>query len=310
MNTIEIERALRQAPRPQPAAHLKEALCAAATPPRNDSMVVERTGFRNRSADWLKRWWPALAPAAVSLACAALFTAQQNEIRKLERAAAQQPRAAVAEPADAAADAGSAAQVATHQGVLDEETEIARLRSEAARLTAQVSALERMKGDNQKLKEQIAARASSAFTPEEIANLEAAREKALAIQCINNLKQLGLASRIWANDHGEVNPPRVMDMTNEMGSPKILVCPADTGRQAAADWNSYTTANCSYEFLAPSSTTAEPNRVLFRCPVHGTVGLVDGSVQAIGKTHPERLFQKDGNIYMRSDSEMSVQPSH
>jgi len=309
MNPTEIEKVLREAPKPQPAVHLKERLRAAVRAAPNTEMVAEQPGFRRGPGEWLRRWWPALAPAALSLACAALFTAQQSEIRKLEQSAAPEAPAAAVSPENSGL--GTGAVTPAQQGALDQESEIARLRAEAARLSADVANLERIKADNQKLKEQIAAGAKSVFTPQEISDLEAAKEKALNIQCINNLKQLGLASRVWANDNAEVTPALLLDMTNEMSTPKILVCPADAGRQAAPDWGSFSAGNCSYEYLAPSASTAEPSRVLFRCPVHGTIGLVDGSVHAaVGKNHPDWLFQNNGKLYMRSESTTPVGVPH
>jgi hypothetical protein len=113
------------------------------------------------------------------------------------------------------------------------------------------------------------------------------------------MKQLCLADRVWAIDNGDVSPPDVLSMTNEMNTPKILVCPSDTGRQVAKDWASYTSANCSYEYLAPSAGDTEPQRVAFRCPIHGHVGCCDGSVQmGIAKKQPERLVQRDGKLYL------------
>jgi hypothetical protein len=89
-------------------------------------------------------------------------------------------------------------------------------------------------------------------------------------------------------------------MTNEMSTPKILFCPADTGRQAAANWSTFASGNCSYEYLAPSAPDTEPTRVMFRCPIHGSLGLCDGSVQmGVGKTHPEWVIQRDGKLYFQ-----------
>jgi hypothetical protein len=47
-----------------------------------------------------------------------------------------------------------------------------------------------------------------------------------------------------------MTPPSVLSMSNELSSTKILVCPADTGRQAALDWSTFTMAACSYEHCA------------------------------------------------------------
>jgi hypothetical protein len=112
--------------------------------------------------------------------------------------------------------------------------------------------------------------------------------------------------RIWAIDHAknkvDLSPPDMLSMSNEVSVPKVLVCPADRAREAAKDWASYTPANCSYEYLAPSTPDdAEPERVAFRCPIHGNVGLCDGSVQrGIAKEHPERLVQRGGKLYFVS----------
>ena len=71
--------------------------------------------------------------------------------------------------------------------------------------------------------------------------------------CVNNLKQIGLAFRIWERDNGGKYPMQVsvtsggvMElavtgnvagifrvMSNELSTTKILVCPQDTKRTAA-----------------------------------------------------------------------------
>lgn len=77
--------------------------------------------------------------------------------------------------------------------------------------------------------------------------LSKAKSKAARIRCVNNLKQVGLAFRIFANDNDDkypwkfskfpadtVNMPwqHFMAMSNELGSAKILMCPADSQRLA------------------------------------------------------------------------------
>jgi hypothetical protein len=141
-----------------------------------------------------------------------------------------------------------------------------------------------------------------ALKPEEQAELAKAlaraKEKAERISCVNNMKQLGLAARTYADDNRKVFPPTVPDMKKYIGEPKILVCRSDHSREAAKDWASYTEGNCSYEYLAASGSPAEFARVLFRCPIHGTVLLCDGSVQTLQKKDEERLVRRDGKLYL------------
>ena len=147
--------------------------------------------------------------------------------------------------------------------------------------------LEQMRARERKAADPTRRAPAGFLTPEETEALAKAKEKAESIHCINNLKQLGLAVRTWAIDNGDMSPPNILDMTNEMATPKILVCPGDHGREAAKDFASYTPANCSYEYLAPSAPDTEPFRVLFRCPIHGHVCLCDGSVQGyVGQATP------------------------
>ena len=66
----------------------------------------------------------------------------------------------------------------------------------------------------------------------------------------------------------------------------------------ARDWGSFTTANSSYEFLAPSAKDDEPTRVLSRCPIHGNIGLCDGSVQMGAMTNrPDWFQERNGKLY-------------
>ena len=80
--------------------------------------------------------------------------------------------------------------------------------------------------------------------------------KSSKIGCVNNLKQIGLAFRIWEGDNGDKYPMQVsvtnggaMElalngdvgaifrvMSNELSTPKILVCLADTGRHYATNF--------------------------------------------------------------------------
>ena len=86
--------------------------------------------------------------------------------------------------------------------------------------------------------------------------LAAARRKSSRINCVNDLKQNGLAFRIWEGDNGDNYPMKIsvtnggaMElavggnvsaifrvMSNEMSTPKILFCPEDTGRHFATNF--------------------------------------------------------------------------
>ena len=97
---------------------------------------------------------------------------------------------------------------------------------------------------------------------------------------MNNLKQVALAARLWAADHNEKFPPDFITMSNELITPKILVCNGDSSRTKAADWsNFHPSQNVTYEFVAPGASATDPQAVIFRCPIHGNVAFGDGSVQ-------------------------------
>ncbi len=309
MNTTELEAHLRNAPRPAPPPGLKEQLKAQAP------LAVHRAPTPARAlppnaGSWLARWWPALAPAAVSLACAAVLTVQQSEIQRLKEALPPPPATPGVEVSAAPADSSDSGAVAARPAGQD-QAELERLRALADGLSNGVSRLEQIQTENDHLRKQLAAAATRGFSPEETQAMEAARQKALAIQCVNNLKQLCLAVKIWQVDHDELTPTQLLQMTNEMTTPKILFCPADTARQAAADWASYSAGNCSYEYLTPGAKNpeTEPERLMFRCPIHGSIGLTDGSVQmGIGKTHPEWIVQRDGKLYFERTGAPAANP--
>jgi hypothetical protein len=107
------------------------------------------------------------------------------------------------------------------------------------------------------------------------------KQQAQQINCISNLKQMGLAVRIYANDHKENLPPDFLSMSNELNTPSILFCPADSARTRVDSFAHLTPGNITYEFLRPGASLAKlnPSEPVFRCPIHGNVCYADGSVQ-------------------------------
>ena len=298
----EIENALRRVPKPAPPPGLKQDL--------SDQMklasvtTVSPTSFADQTPiTWWRRWWPALAPAAVSVACAIIIPVQQTAIHRLKESIHSLASTASTETSPLITPTGyetSPAEVVDPRTA--EQIEIGRLKERLKQLTTEIAHLEQTQKENEQLRRQFAA--PRTLTQEEMEGLAKAKEKAMSIQCINNLKQFGLAVRQWSIDSNDVFPPDTLSMSNELNTPKILVCPADTNRPVARDWASFTVANLSYEYLTPSATNAdtEPTRVLSRCPVHGHIGLCDGSVQGqVAKNHPDWLIERDGKLYMESN---------
>jgi biopolymer transport protein ExbD len=98
--------------------------------------------------------------------------------------------------------------------------------------------------------------------------------------CVENLRHLGLAARIYASEHQGAYPSTVLAMRNEIPSPEALVCPSDTERQPASTWTEFDPAlHMTYEFEGDLVRETDVQSVLFRCPIHRYVTLGDGSVQ-------------------------------
>jgi len=251
--------------------------------------VVATLGF----SGWLRRWWPALVPAGLSLACGVVMAVQRAEMRDLRDSIQS---AAAAAPA---VTQGATSTKISDDSIATSTEEITRLQERVSQLSGEINQLEQQRVENQTLKNQLAA--STAANSQEMAEFEAAakaRDRALRIQCVNNLKQLGLALRTYELD-SKAFPPDLSSMSNEVNSLKILICPADTNRPIAASWSTVTTANCSYDYLAVSANLTEPDRIAMRCPIHGNFLLCDGSVQMLSQEKQSSLLHhRDGKLYL------------
>lgn len=112
--------------------------------------------------------------------------------------------------------------------------------------------------------------------------LMAANKKASRINCTNDLKQLGLAYRIWAQDNNDLFPMQVsvtnsgamelavsgnavavfQVMSNELSTPKVLVCPLDLQHSVAADFTSLRATNLSYFVGLDASTNCSGQQLM------------------------------------------------
>lgn len=304
MNPTEhdLERLLRRAPRPVPPPGLRQTLLRGAPAESGqDARAPGAHSVRGGVWRWLDSWRLTIATAGLALAALGLAAAQQLELRELRRQVEdlRQQLESRAAPAAAAVPVASDPDLAGR-----ERQDLERLRTEVARLQTEQADAGRLAAQNQRLRDELAALARQAL-PGEFEALREARDRAQRITCVNNIKQLGLAVRLYAVDHKDVFPPDIRALSNEVAALKVPVCPADTNRQPAVSWAAFTAANTSYEYLAADGKDTDPYRVLFRCAIHrGNVGLCDGSVQQLTEAmQAERLVTREGRLYMKGGPE-------
>jgi len=123
------------------------------------------------------------------------------------------------------------------------------------------------------------------------------------IQCVNNLKQVGLAFRVWAGDNTNKYPTSLVVMSNELSTTKILVCPSDKERQpfAMLGFGQFQDSMTSYQLtVQPDDGSLKyPQCIIAKCPIHHNYLLADGSVQQMNMKNPAyREVQKDGRWYL------------
>jgi hypothetical protein len=146
------------------------------------------------------------------------------------------------------------------------------------------------------------------------------------LNCTNNLKQIGLAFKVWALDNGDRFPMRVstMDggamesnarsnvfmnfrvMSNELSTPKVLVCPQDAKRHWATNFDSdLNNSNISYFVGLDAGSTnldmllcGDRNLTNNSRPTNGILALRPGDT--VGWTH--EIHNKRGVILLTDGS--------
>jgi type II secretory pathway pseudopilin PulG len=153
------------------------------------------------------------------------------------------------------------------------------------------------------------------------------------LQCINNIKQIGLAYRVWEGDNGDRYPMAVSEtnggtmefttgpnafrhfqvMSNELSNPKVLFCPneSDHARTYATNW-SISNSNLSY-FVGVDATETNAQMIL-----SGDHNITNGTPAKNGllELTPSRLagwtaevHNRTGNIGLADGSAQQVSTS-
>jgi hypothetical protein len=154
------------------------------------------------------------------------------------------------------------------------------------------------------------------------------RERRQRISCVNNIKQIGLSFRIWANDSSDDYPMGRPDefggvrdslaegkgwrafqvLSNELVVPKTVICPADT-RVAATNWNDLGNAHVSY-FVGLDAEDSRPNLLLAGDRNLAFNGRLLTDIVSLGTNSPltwtKEIHKEAGNIALADGSVMQV----
>jgi hypothetical protein len=108
-----------------------------------------------------------------------------------------------------------------------------------------------------------------------------AKDRAQSIHCINNLKQVALGARLYANDRNGKFPAEFLEMKEHLGSPAVLICPADEKLSSAQDETQFSAERISYTLVTPGidENQMSPETVFAVCPIHNNIAYADGSVK-------------------------------
>ena len=297
MNPERIEELLRKSSPPKAPADLWQKLTAGIRLPRPAAVGASEKNSWHRPPSWTRRWLPALSFAGLFIACVVVLAVQTNTLNTLQqkngelRAVKEKQQNTVANSVPQPAAEPAAGEL---ERLRKDNDELVKLQAEIAQLNTQLQGVGQLRMENQRLKAQ--AQVTSSRDMDEQA-LDEARKRAERIQCVNNLKQVGLAARLWAGDNNDVYPSNFICMTNEMSTWKILQCPSDKGHKVS-NWADVDAGNISYVMdvfgIKEGGPEYSPNLVFVECPIHHNVCLMDGSVHQLSEERYNALKVVNG----------------
>ncbi|HHY86807.1 MAG TPA: hypothetical protein GYA07_14925 [Verrucomicrobia bacterium] len=299
MNDITIEKLLSRAPAPQPPPGLFELL---------ESQIVlparALPGCNGSHGPSLLRWWmPALAFGLFFLSCMILVGVQFSWISQLKRENEQFRASGVSSARveqleqQLAAIRGLASGL---EALRNQQDELPALQAEFQELKGLPDEIAALRESNHQLKTALA-RAGSV---DELW-LEQAQEEEEKRLCVEKLKQVGLAIRIWSNDHEDLSPTSFSSLSNEVDQVQILICPGDKARQAYASvpFSEFAEEMSSYQLLATGGRDEVfPDSIMLKCSIHHNYGLADGSVQSMTPGEYREVLRDNGRWYLEAVS--------
>ncbi len=165
--------------------------------------------------------------------------------------------------------------------------------------------------------------------------LARAKAKANRTKCLSNIKQVNLGFRIFSNDNAEKYPwcvavadggtsPSVnqayqqfLVCSNEINSPKVLVCPSDSSKTVRALWADFQTSGnaalslfagtCAREEFPQSLLTGDRNITPMSGVSCGNAGgmAVSGGV-TVNSSWTSEIHNKAGNIGLSDGSSQQL----